>query len=155
MPGYFLDSSAIGKLYHVEVGTPVVQGLMTQADNALYISRLAVVEVPSAFAGKVRTGHLTVDDIEILRARFRTDLRRKALRTVAMRAGHFRDAERLIHVHGVNARLRTLDAVQLAVASDLQKRGLVETFVCSDKALCQVAEEVGFAVLDPESASRH
>ena len=154
MPGYFLDSSAIGKLYHVEVGTPVVQALVMQSDNALYISRLAAVEVPSAFAGKVRTGQLTVDDIELLRVRFRADLRRKILRTVAMKAGHFRDAEGLINIHGVHARLRTLDAVQLAVAIDLQRRGLAETFVCADKALCQVAEKVGFAVLNPETASQ-
>jgi predicted nucleic acid-binding protein len=152
--GYFLDSSAIGKLYHVEVGTPVVQALLTQADSTLYISRLAVVEVPSAFAGKVRTGQLTVADIDLLRARFRGDLRRRILRTVAMTAGHFRDAERLINAHGVHARLRTLDAVQLAVALGLQKRGLVENFVCADKVLCQVAESVGFAVLNPEIASQ-
>jgi predicted nucleic acid-binding protein len=125
-----------------------------QSDNALYISRLAAVEVPSAFAGKVRTGQLTVDDIELLRVRFRADLRRKILRTVAMKAGHFRDAEGLINIHGVHARLRTLDAVQLAVAIDLQRRGLAETFVCADKALCQVAEKVGFAVLNPETASQ-
>jgi hypothetical protein len=65
-----------------------------------------------------------------------------------MTAGHFRD------VHGVQARLRTLDAVQLAVALDLQKRGLVKNFVCADKALCQVAERVGFTVLNPEIASQ-
>ncbi|MFN0101705.1 MAG: type II toxin-antitoxin system VapC family toxin [Bryobacteraceae bacterium] len=154
MPGYFLGSSAIGKIYHVEIGTPVIQALVNQADSALFISRLAVIEVPSAFVGKVRTGHLTVDDIELLRARFRGDLRRKVLRTVAMKAGHFRDAERLINIHSVHSRLRTLDAVQLAVAIQLQNRGLVEIFVCADKALCRVAESVGFAVLNPETASQ-
>ena len=71
-----------------------------------------------------------------------------------MKAGHFRDAERLINIHGVHARLRTLDAVQLAVAIDLQRRGVVETFVCADKTLCQVAERVGFAVLNPETESQ-
>ena len=99
MPGYFLDSSAIAKLYHVEVGTPVIQSLAAQANTTLYISRLAVVEVPSAFAGKVRTGQLAVADLDLLRTRFRGDLRRKVVQTVAMKAGHFRDAERLIHTH--------------------------------------------------------
>ncbi len=154
MAGYFLDSSAIGKLYHVEPGTLVVQALVTQPDCALYISRLAVVEVPSAFAGKVRTGQLAATDIALLRARFRGDLRRKTLRTVAMNAGHFRDAGRLINTYGVQARLRTLDAIQLAVALDLQKRGLAEIFVCADKGLCKVAESAGFAVLNPETASQ-
>lgn len=126
---------------------------MRQFDTALYISRLAVVEVPSAFAGKVRTGHLTIDDMGLLRARFGSDLRQKVMRAIAMKAGHFREAERLINVYGVHFRLRTLDAVQLAVAIELQKRGLVETFVCADKTLCQVAGMAGFSVLNPETAS--
>ena len=154
MPSYFLDSSAIGKLYHVEVGTPVIQELVSRADCVLYISRLALVEVPSAFAGKVRTGQLAVADIDLLRARFRGDLRRRVLRLVAMKAGHFREAERLINVYGVHARLRTLDAVQLAVARDLRERGLAEIFVCADKVLCQVAQEAGFSVLNPETAAQ-
>lgn len=74
------------------------------------------------------------------------------LRTVAMTAGHFRDAERLIGIHGVHSRLRTLDALRLAVALYLRKLGLVESFVCADKVLCQVAESVGFTVLNPETA---
>ena len=82
MPGYFLDSSAISKLYHVEVGTSVIQALAAQAGSFLYISRLAVVEVPSAFAGKVRSGQLTPADVELLRARFRGDVRHKLLRTL-------------------------------------------------------------------------
>jgi predicted nucleic acid-binding protein len=153
LPGYFLDSSAIGKLYHVEVGTPTVQSLLTRSDRMLYISRLAVVEVPSAFAGKVRAGQLTIDDMALLRTRFKSDLRDKVLRTVAMKAGHFRDADRLIHLYGVNSRLRTLDAVQLAVALDLKERGFAEVFVCADKALCQVAESTGFSVLNLENTT--
>jgi len=68
-----------------------------------------------------------------------------------MTAGHFRDAERLINLLAVHSRLRTLDAIQLAVALSLQKRGMVELFVCADKALCQVAGGVGFKVLNPET----
>ena len=78
------------------MGTPVVQALVTQAGNTLYVSRLAVVEVSSAFAGKVRTGHLAAADLELLRARFLGDLRRKVLWTAALTAGHLRDAWRLI-----------------------------------------------------------
>ncbi len=102
----------------------------------------------------MRSGQLAAADIELLRACFRGDLRRKLLRTVAMNAGHYRDAERLINTYGLHSRLRTLDALQLAVALDLQKRSLVEIFVCADKVLCQVAESAGFAVLNPESANR-
>ncbi len=154
MPGYFLDSSAIGKIYHLEVGTPVLEALLTQVESNLYISRLAVIEVSSAFAGKVRTGHLDLSEIKLLHVRFRGDLRRKLMHTVAITAGHFRQAGRLIHLHGIDARLRTLDAMELAVAISLQNRGLVEIFVCAGKVLCQAAERAGFVVLNPETADR-
>lgn len=86
-----------------------------------------------------------------LQARFRRDLRRKMLRTVAMTAGHFREADRLIKLHAVHARLCTLDAIQLSVALSLQKRGFVQIFVWADKVPCKVAESVGFDVLNPET----
>ena len=70
-----------------------------------------------------------------------------------MNAGHFRDAERLINTYGSDSRLRTLDALQLAVALSLQQRGLVGIFVCADRVLCDVAERVGFSVLNPETES--
>jgi predicted nucleic acid-binding protein len=97
---------------------------------------------------------LAAADLTLLRARFRGDIRRKLLRTVAMNGGHFRDAERLVNTHGLHYRLRTLDALQLAVALYLHKRGFVEIFVSADKALCRVAEIAGLTVLNPEIASR-
>ncbi|MBI3683763.1 MAG: type II toxin-antitoxin system VapC family toxin [Acidobacteria bacterium] len=56
MAGYFLDSSALAKLYHQEVGSAVVEELVLSATATVLISRLSVVEVQSAFAGKVRAG---------------------------------------------------------------------------------------------------
>ncbi len=79
----------------------MIRALATGADGPLSISRLAVVEVPSAFAGKVRSGELTAADMLVLRTRFRRDLRDKLLRTVAINAGHFRDAEKLVNTHGL------------------------------------------------------
>jgi hypothetical protein len=52
LPGHFLDSSAVAKLYHVELGSPVLRALATGADGLLYISRLAVVEFHLLLRGK-------------------------------------------------------------------------------------------------------
>jgi hypothetical protein len=46
--------------------------------------------------------------------------------------------------------MRTLDALQLAIAMELADGGLVEQFVCSDKSLCRIASMAGLNVLDPE-----
>ena len=44
-----------------------------------------------------------------------------------------------------------LDALQLAIALDLQVRGLVTDFVCSDRGLLSVAAAEGLSVLNPEN----
>jgi len=150
LAGYFLDSSAVAKTSHLETGTEAARALLRMGD-VLYISRLTVVEVQSAFVRRVRNGHLAIGDMEVLIERFRSDLHRKTFRTVAVRPGHFRDAGRLVGIYGLNGRLRTLDSIQLAVGLELRKRGLVDTFVCSDKALCDIASNAGFPVFNPET----
>jgi hypothetical protein len=64
---------------------------------------------------------------------------------------HFKDAERLIRQYGLAQRLRTLDALQLAVALDLGSRGLVDKLVSSDRHLLSEARAEGIAIFDPEN----
>lgn len=59
------------------------------------------------------------------------------------------DAISLLLRHGQNLPLRTLDALQLAVALDLKAQGLLDFFVCADETLCQVAEKEGITVVNP------
>jgi predicted nucleic acid-binding protein len=151
MPGYFLDTSALVKHYHAEAGTAEVDRLWNDASQDLFLSRLGAVEMLSAFAGKVRTGTITAADFEVLRRRFWADLtKKKRPQSVRMLADHFREAERLLRRHGLAVRLRTLDALQLAVALHLQARGLITHFACADRNLLAIASSEGLAVLDPE-----
>jgi len=64
---------------------------------------------------------------------------------------HFDTAERLLGRHSFTHRLRTLDALQLAVALDLNEQGYLDHFVVSDKALTEVAAVEGLAVRNPEA----
>jgi predicted nucleic acid-binding protein len=56
---YFLDSSAFVKRYHPEAGTDKLLALFNDPQNRMLISRLTLVETRSAFAVKVRTGHIS------------------------------------------------------------------------------------------------
>jgi hypothetical protein len=47
--------------------------------------------------------------------------------------------------------LRTLDALQLATALDLQAKGLVDRFISSDQSLCVIAVTQGLVVANPET----
>ncbi|HLG15765.1 MAG TPA: type II toxin-antitoxin system VapC family toxin [Blastocatellia bacterium] len=73
MPDYFFDTSALGKNYHYEVGTPRVEQLLKEPGARHFISRLRVSEIQSVFAGKVRAGVISESDYRTLRHRFLTD----------------------------------------------------------------------------------
>jgi hypothetical protein len=47
--------------------------------------------------------------------------------------------------------LRTLDALQLAVALDLSSQHLLDRFVVADQSLGDVASDEGLNVLNPET----
>jgi predicted nucleic acid-binding protein len=150
MPNRFFDTSALGKRYHAELGTDTVNQRIAEAGFVPIISRLSLVEMQSVFAGKVRTGVIATVEFELLRRRFLTDVCRRVVRVARIAGFHFQEAERLVRQRGITGSLRTLDAVQLAVALDLQQREGLAEFVCSDKRLCQLAAAEGLAVLNPE-----
>jgi hypothetical protein len=151
MPGSFLDTSALAKHYHFEPGSAEVDRLWADPGNILFLSRVGVVEAISVFAGKVRTGDLSSAAFTVLRKRFLNDVGNGRPKLVRLLVKHFRDADRLIRQHGLSRRIRTLDALQLAVALDLQDRGMVNLLVSSDKHLLSVALLEGIAVSDPEN----
>jgi predicted nucleic acid-binding protein len=117
MACYFLDSSAVAKLYHTELGSAAVEQMVRRADTTILVSRLAVVEVQSAFAGKVRSGVISAGDAAGLRRRFLEDIANGVFAVVAVTSDHYDQAGELIERHGARRGLRALDALQLAVQS--------------------------------------
>ena len=150
MASYFLDSSAVVKFYHPEAGSATVQRIFAEADRRIRISRLTVVEVRSAFAGKLRMGAITEREARLSLDRFKSDLVAGLMGVFALTEFHYRRAEQLIEKHWARQRLRTLDSLQLAVALDLSVQGLIEQFVAADKTLGEVAEIEGLPVLNPD-----
>jgi uncharacterized protein len=149
---YFLDSSAIVKFYHPEAGSATVQRVFGEADTRILISRLAVVEVWSAFTGKLRIGAITEREARLSLDRFKSDLVAGVMGVFALTEFHYRRAEQLIEKNWARQRLRTLDSLQLAVALDLHGQGLIENFVTADKKLGEVAEIEGLSVLYPDES---
>jgi predicted nucleic acid-binding protein len=151
MAGNFFDSSALGKHYHNESGTAKVDELLAAPGVRHFISRLTVVEMHSIFAKKVRTGLITLADFHLLSRRFRGDARRRRLEVVRLTSPYFHGAEQLIRRLAPLQSLRTLDALQLAAAIDLQAQGLVDQFISADQKLCAIAISEGLSVINPEA----
>jgi predicted nucleic acid-binding protein len=154
LPGEFFDSSAIAKIYHVESGTEqaIASWVRANTRGRAYISRLSVVEVLSALTKKVREGIISSADLEKARDLFRLDIRNKKWTVTSVKPGDFKRAASLIEHFGVTQRLRTLDAIQLAVADDLHARGLIDTLVSSDRIICATASSLNLTVFNPQES---
>jgi uncharacterized protein len=150
MADYFFDSSALAKHYHTEVGSPKVEGLLAEAGARYLISRLTVLELQSVFARKVRTRLITEADLELTRARLFNEITQGQFLVIRMTDFHYREAERLIRKYASTRNLRTLDALQLAVALDHTRRETVDYLVCADTALSSIAQDEGLLTINPE-----
>ena len=74
MPGYFLDTSALAKLYHPEIGSERMESLVHVPDTRLLISQLSLIEIQSVLATKVRTGVIDKATLDQSRGLFFSDL---------------------------------------------------------------------------------
>ncbi len=152
MPTFFVDTSALAKLYHQEIGSDYLERLLQQPDARLTISRLSIVEMESVFAMKVRAGQLDLANLEVARRRLRADLAQSRLGvTRPVEEKHFRDARNLIIRFGAGEGLRTLDALQLSIALDLRRAGLIAVIIAADQRLCRVSQLAGCPAIDPQA----
>jgi predicted nucleic acid-binding protein len=143
---YFFDTSALVKYYHTELGSNCVSAIFAEPDRVVRVSNLGVLEAQSVFAMKVRSGELERSVAGMFRARLMLDIAAGSLETYGITPGHFREAEHLIGRYGHSRRLRTLDALQLAIALDLKSLDLVDFIVAADKALLET--KIGWIPLD-------
>ncbi|MBI2823334.1 MAG: type II toxin-antitoxin system VapC family toxin [Planctomycetia bacterium] len=149
MARYFLDSSALVKRYHQEHGSTGVDALFAAADNRLFISRIAIVEIHSAFARLVRERVLAEADFARLIARLEEDVGTGILNVAAVSSRRLEGAATIFATHGMTHSIRTVDAIHLATAQALHRRGAVAGFVAADKKLLAVASAAcGLTILD-------
>lgn len=150
MTRYFLDSSALVKHYHTELGTDAVDRIIGEAGAELLIARLTLVETISVFAIKVRTGEFDAAEFARLRGLFASHVARRRYQVFRLLNVHHDRARDLIANHGLCRQIRTLDALQLSVALHLHQVVPIDQFVCADQRLCDIALLEGLAVVNPE-----
>jgi predicted nucleic acid-binding protein len=148
MANAFIDTSALVKYYHPEDGTQEVTRIIGEPVSRHYISRLSLVEIVSAFAGKFRLGQIDEQEFAALCRRFYYDIGQGRFRIMPVTTARYQDAIQLIKRY-FRMRLRTLDALQLAVGLALFRHHMIDQFVCADQRLCDTAREEGLSVINP------
>jgi hypothetical protein len=151
MSSYFLDTSAIVKRYHPELGLERVHTIFDEPAHRLATSRLTLTEMQSAMVRRLRLGEIDRDAIAKVRKHLLEEVRNRRIIVLALRPHHFREAGRVLMKYGQTIPVRTLDAIQMASAIDLRERGFAEVLVSSDKHLLAVAKLEGFEVMNPET----
>jgi hypothetical protein len=152
MADYFLDTSALVKRHVTEVGSAWIRSLAhARAAHSLYIARITAVEMFAAISRRQQGGHLSPAQAGAILGHFRRHLTQRYL-VMEITPALFTEAMLTARKH----RLRAYDAVQLAVALDLNWRhqdagfGPV-TLVSADRELNTAAAATGLVVDDPNA----
>ena len=143
---YYLDTSALVKLYVREPGTDEMTRLAdAAAGNKLAILSLSRVEFRAAVRRRERLSDVTREVADTLIARMEAHLETIYLVHPATDSV-IEEATALLDRHP----LRAYDALQLAGCLSLRARSNERpSFVCSDQVLLRAAEDEGLAVIDP------
>lgn len=148
---YYLETSALVKLYVYETGTDRLLGLTaSDAGHRFTILSLAQVEFRAAIRRRQRSREIANNAADGLIESFRRHVEGKFL--IQPFSDSLLDvASALIDGYG----LRGYDSVQLAGYLILRSISGAEEpiFVCADKVLLAAARNEGCRVLDPESSS--
>jgi predicted nucleic acid-binding protein len=134
---YFLDTSALVKLYHDEAGTDVLDERVIATDSAIVISELSKIELLSALARRVRMGEIREAQLGEAIVLFESDL--PSFEIIRLSEDVVSKAFELVKSQAVKAGLRTLDSLQLSAALQAAKSSEI-IFVVSDKKLSEAAE---------------
>lgn len=147
---YYLETSALVKLYVLEPGTDrLLQIAGNLSDNRLAVLALSPVEARSAIRRRERAG-----DIDHRTAALIIDRLQRHLESIFVRQA-LNDAVLDGAVEMIDRyALRAYDAVQLAGCLALKASGGTElpTFVCADQQLLEAARSELLSVLDPCAA---
>lgn len=128
--------------------------IVSDPGSRSFVSHLSTVEMESVLAIKVRTGEIDERQAETARRCLRADLRQRRLMLgPPVQPRHFHAARLLLVRYGASEGLRTLDALQLAIALDLKGAGQIATLVAADQRLCRVAALAGCQAVNPEKPS--
>jgi predicted nucleic acid-binding protein len=144
---YYLETSALVKLYIREAGTERLLRLAARArSHRLIVLVIAVVEFHSAIRRRERAGDIDSSLAKSLLSRFDQHLETRFVKQV-LNDSVIDVAIGLVARHA----LRAYDAVQLAGCLVLRAAsGRDEpTFVCSDRQLLEAAGAEGVLCLDP------
>jgi len=144
----FVDTSALVKLYHREIGTDnFINSLHRQDSLVITMTDISRVECHSALMKRVRIGKLSLKNAKEALTFFEQEIEVFHLVEVDVFAKEF--AIHLLNQIAHRYNLATLDAIQLATAILSHQDLAIDYFVACDKRLLNFAKQY-FNTFNPE-----
>lgn len=153
MVKYLFDTSAFTKRYHKELGSERVRAIFEASSSRVMVSNLTIVETQSAFGVKVRTRAILGVDADLAMDQVFLEIAKGLVGVAKLTDGHLEGARILIRKYGYLKALKTLDALQLALAMALRRAGELDVFVIADRAFGEIAALEGLPVEDPQATT--
>lgn len=146
---WFMDTSALIKLYHHELGTDnLIQSFSRYPDDLIItFTDLSRVECHSTLMKRVRIGKLSLTKATEASALLEQQIKRFRIVTIDSIAREL--AIQLLHQIAHQNNLATLDAMQLAAAILSHQELAIDYFVTCDKRLLSFAQSY-FKTFNPE-----
>jgi len=151
---YFLDTSALVKYYHTELGTDNVAKLIEEVNNNVVISKISILEFHSQYAKKVRDTsypRFNVDGFQKVCGLLCYHIVSGKYNVIELPSDFVFRATDLIRDHGCTCNLRHIDAIQISSYLDYLRLISNTVFVASDKKLLDFVSLLGFKCYDPET----
>lgn len=136
---FFLDTSALLKLYHDEEGTENLWNLLIENSSDLFltISDLTPIEFHSALLKRVRMEEIGLDTAIKIFTNFSKDLELMNIIEIDRSIKNF--AVDLLKEHASTKTLKTLDALQLSSAIISNNNFTIDYFIASDRRFLDLA----------------
>ncbi len=142
---YFMDSSALVKRYHQEIGTEVIDNIIETNYEQIFISSIALIEIIATLRRKVKERKISKNRFIKLKSAFLYDVE-KRYTLIPLDDSVLADALHIAEKRGC----KSLDSLQLASAIKTKLIDEKIIFVCADKQLLKYAKNEGFEVINPE-----
>jgi len=141
---FFLDTSALIKLFHRETGSGTMSELASSDENEIWLSELLRVEYKSALYRKLNNGQISNTDFNTAVESFEEYF--ASVQTIPLNSAVINEAETVFDIYSTSG-IRTLDAIQFAC---FKLAGNIEMiFVSADNKLCSIVSNAGFQTLNP------
>ncbi len=152
MVEFFFDTSGLAKRYIAETGSNRVKNTCLPASgNLIFIAEITTLEITSAIVRRRKGGSLLPVDAASALTQFDADLHNDYF-VLEINSTLLEEARKLVETHA----LRSLDAVQLAVAVNFNREQLANNlpsliFVSADNELLKAAGLEGLLIENPNN----